>query len=129
MIKKFTTILIILVVLFAFYKITSQKPDSITDEPILDSELILFYGDTCPHCKDVDEFISQNQIDQKLKINKLEVYSNKNNSSLMAQMVKDNCPDELNPQGLPVPFLINTDIKTCFIGTPDITNHLTEKSK
>lgn len=129
MIKKIITFLIVVAVLFSFYKITSQKPDSITNKPIVDSDLVLFYGDTCPHCKDVEEFISKNQIDQKLKINKFEVYNSKENSSLMTQMVKDNCPDKLDPQGLSVPFLINTNDKACFVGTPDITNHLTEKAK
>ena len=129
MIKKITTVLIIIVVLFGFYKITSQKPASITTMTTPDSDLVLFYGDTCPHCKDVEEFISQNNIDQKLKINRFEVYNSKSNSNLMVQMVKDNCPDKSNPQGLPVPFLINTSEKTCLIGTPDITSHLTEKAK
>jgi len=129
MIKKKITILIIIVFLFVFYNILSKKPSSSIEKTVIDSELILFYGDTCPHCKDVDEFIFQNKIDQKLKINNFEVYSNKENSFLMIKMVKENCPDELNSQGLPVPFLINTDIKACFIGTPNITNHLIEKSK
>jgi len=127
MIKKIITVLIIIVILFGFYKITSQKPASIIKTP--DSNLVLFYGDTCPHCKDVEEFISKNQIDQKLKINKFEVYNSQENATLMNQMVKDNCPDKLDPQGLPVPFLINTSDKACFIGTPDITSHLTEKAK
>lgn len=126
MIRKLTTIVIIVFVFFLFYLVTSKNPNS---TPTIDSNLVLFYGDTCPHCKDVEEFISQNQIDQKLKINRLEVYRSKQNSDTMAKLVKENCPDQLNPQGLPVPFLINTDDKTCFIGTPDITNHLTEKAK
>jgi len=129
MIKKIITVLVVVAILFAFYKITSQKPASITDIPIPDSNLVLFYGDTCPHCKDVDEFISQNKIEEKIKINKFEVYNNKLNASLMTQMVKDNCLDKLDPQGLPVPFLINSSEKDCFIGTTDITNHLTEKAK
>ena len=127
MIKKIITVLIIFAVLFGFYKITSQKPSSIVNLP--DSDIVLFYGDTCPHCKDVEEFISQNQIDQKIKISKLEVYNNKENATLMAQMVKDNCLDKLDPQGLPVPFLIDSSEKKCYIGTPDITNYLAEKTK
>ncbi|MFA6369329.1 MAG: hypothetical protein WCX20_03050 [Candidatus Shapirobacteria bacterium] len=126
MIKKLTTIVIIIFIFFLFYLITSKNPDSSTTT--IDSNLVLFYGDTCPHCEDVEEFISQNQIDQKLKINRLEVYNSKENSNTMVKMVNENCKDQLNPQGLPVPFLINTDDKACFIGTPDITNHLTEKA-
>ncbi len=127
MINKIATILIIVVIFFGFYKITSQKPASITTNP--DADLILFYGDTCPHCKDVEEFISKNQINQKLKINRLEVYNNKSNSTLFSTMVNEICPDKSSQEGLPVPFLINKKDKQCFLGTPDITGYLTEKSK
>ena len=128
MIKKIVTILIIIVVFFGFYKITSQKPASITTiNP--DADLFLFYGDTCPHCKIVEEFIDKNQIDQKLKINNLEVYTNQANSSLFSSMVNEICPDKSSPNGLPVPFLINKKDKQCFLGDTSITEYLTEKTK
>ena len=128
MIKKIITILIIIVAFFGLYKITSQKPASIVNiNP--DADLFLFYGDTCPHCKDVEEFIAKNQIDQKLKINNLEVYNNKSNSSLFSSMVNKACPDKSSPEGIPVPFLINKKDNQCFLGTPAITEYLSEKSK
>lgn len=128
--KTILTILIIVAVLFGLYKITSQKPPSTsTNTDYQNSDYILFYGSTCPHCKDVEEFISKNQIDQKLKISQLEVYENQSNSTLFANMVKDVCPDQSSPEGLPVPFLVNPKDKQCFIGTPDITGYLTEKTK
>ena len=124
--KTITTSLIIIAFLFGFYKLTSKKPASIITP---DSDIVLFYGDTCPHCKDVEEFISKNQIDQKVKISRLEVYRNENYSALLNKMVKEVCPEKLDPQGLPVPFMINSAEKKCFIGTPDITGYLTEKAK
>jgi len=127
MIKKFFTVLVIIVIFFGFYKLTSQKPASIINTS--DSDLVLFYGNTCPHCKDVEEFISKNKIDQKLKISQLEVYDNKPNSILFANIVKEICPDKSTPEGIPVPFLVNQKDKQCFIGTPDITGYLTKKSK
>lgn len=128
MIKKIITILIIAVVFFGLYKITSQKPTSVnTNYP--DADLFLFYGETCSHCKDVEEFISKNQIDQKLKINHLEVFNNKSNSSLFSKMVNEICPEKSSPDGIPVPFLINQKDKQCFVGTPPITEYLSEKSK
>jgi hypothetical protein len=126
--KTVLTILIIVIILFVFYKITSQKPQSVNTD-YKNSDLILFYGNTCPHCKIVEEFISQNQIDQKLKISQLEVYINKYNSNLFSEMVKNICPDKSSPEGLPVPFLINQKDKQCFVGDTPITEYLTEKSK
>lgn len=129
MIKKIIPALIIIAVLIGFYLLTSKKPASITsiETPTLD--YILFYGNTCPHCKIVEEFISNNQIDQKIKINQLEVYNNKSNSSLFTNMVKEICPDQLKTEGLPVPFLIDQKEKKCTIGDTPITEYLTEKSK
>ena len=119
--------LIIVIIIFGFYKITSKKPASL--EVIQDnSDLILFFGDTCPHCKDVEKFISENKIDQKIKISQREVYSNKSNSALFAKTVQGICSDQLTPDGLPVPFLIDTKDKKCFVGTSPIEEYLTQKS-
>lgn len=120
MIKKIIPALIIIAVLIGFYFLTSKKPTS---------DYILFYGSTCPHCKIVEEFISTNQIDQKIKINQLEVYENQSNSSLFAGMVKEICPDQLQTEGLPVPFFIDQKDKKCIIGDSTITEYLSEKSK
>jgi len=129
MIKKITTFLIIITILVGFYLLTSKKPASITSTETPTADYILFYGNTCPHCKIVEEFISNNQIDQKIKINQLEVYNNKSNSSLFTNMVKKICPDQLKTEGLPVPFLVDQKDKKCTIGDAPITEYLTEKSK
>jgi len=111
------------------------------------SDLILFYGSTCPHCKIVEEYISKNQIDQKLKISQVEVYDNKSNANTFSNMVKEICPNEsdwiggpkpsldgANPtiyQGgnLPVPFLVDQKDKKCIVGDTPITDYLSEKTK
>lgn len=126
--NKLLTGLIIIVIIFGFYKLTSKKPVSL-DIVQDNSNLILFFGSTCPHCKDVEEFISKNQINQKLKINQLEVYDNKSNATLFAKTVGEICPDQSSPSGLPVPFLIDTKDKKCLVGTPSITEYLTQKSQ
>jgi len=130
MIKKIITILVIVVVFLGLYKITSQKPASVsTNTDYQNSDLILFYGNTCPHCKVVEEFITKNQIDQKLKISQLEVYSNQSNSTLFADTVKNICPEEIKTEGLGVPFLVDPKDKKCFVGSTPITDYLSEKSK
>lgn len=128
--KTIITVLIIAAVLFGLYKLLSQKPTSTpANTDYQNSDLILFYGSTCPHCKIVEEFISKNQIDQKLKISQLEVYDNRSNSNIFNNMVKDICPDQSSPNGLPVPFLINPKDKQCIVGDTPITDYLTEKTK
>jgi len=127
--KKITTFLIIITFLIGFYFLTSKKPASITSTETPTSDYILFYGSTCPHCKVVEEFISTDKIDQKLKISQLEVYENKSNASIFSAMVKEICPDQSSVEGLPVPFLIDQKDKKCTIGDTPIMEYLTEKSK
>jgi len=131
MIKKILPILIIIGIIVAFYFLTSKNPDSIipTPTPVPTSNLVLFYGSTCPHCKVVEEFISTNQINQKLTISQLEVYDNKSNAVVFSDMVKKICPDQLTPQGLPVPFFIDQENNKCLLGDTPIIDYLSEKSK
>lgn len=129
--KTIITVLVTTVVLFGFYKLTSQKPATTnpTNTDYQNSDIVMFYGITCPHCKIVEEFIFKNQIDQKLKINQLEVYENQTNQAIFTTMVKDICPDKFSPEGLSIPFLINPKDKQCIIGDTPITDYLTEKTK
>jgi len=133
MIKKIFPILVIVGILVAFYFLTSKKPDSIiptpTPVPTPISNLVLFYGSSCPHCKVVEEFISSNQIDQKIEISQLEVYDNKSNATVFSDMVKEICPDQLSSGGLVVPFLVDQKENQCIVGDTTITDYLSEKSK
>ncbi|PJE64022.1 hypothetical protein COU89_00100, partial [Candidatus Roizmanbacteria bacterium CG10_big_fil_rev_8_21_14_0_10_45_7] len=36
--------------------------------------LVYYYGNTCPHCADVEEWMKENRIEEKIKIVKKEVY-------------------------------------------------------
>ncbi len=128
MINKILTSLIIIIIILGFYKLTSKKPASV-DYIQNNADLTLFFGNTCPHCKDVEEFISKNKINEKIKINQREVYLNKSNSAFFAKTVEEICPDKSSSEGLVVPFLIDTKDKKCFVGTPSITEYLSQKSK
>ncbi|MDD2224559.1 MAG: hypothetical protein PHP97_00140 [Candidatus Shapirobacteria bacterium] len=130
MIKKIIPTLIIIALLISFYFLTSKKPASLTQNNSMpQNNYILFYGTTCPHCKIVEEFVSTNQIDQKLKISQLEVYENESNKTTFSKMVQQICPDQLSNGGLPVPFLVDQKDQKCIIGDAPITEYLTEKSK
>ncbi|MFZ4648870.1 MAG: hypothetical protein ACOYMB_04580 [Patescibacteria group bacterium] len=78
-------------------------------------KVILFYGNTCPHCEKVDEYLKANP--SKIKYRHLEVYDNQQNAVLMSSKAKACGIDDKN---IGVPFLY--DGKNCLIGEPDITN-------
>lgn len=77
--------------------------------------IILFYGDGCSHCANVDKFISDNNIKEKISFAELEVFNNQNNAGVLLEKAKA-CGLDTNLIG--VPFLWNG--KTCVLGDQDI---------
>ena len=81
------------------------------------SGIIFFYGDTCPHCKNVEDFIKANNIDKKVKYAMLEVFHDQNNAALLLQKAQI-CGINQNQLGVPLVW----DGKKCYMGEPDVTN-------
>jgi len=110
--KKYLSLIILLVAvaLIGFLTISSKKATS--------NGMILFYGDTCPHCEKVSEYIDANNIKAKFIFQELEVYNNQVNSRLMAKYAVD-CGLDTN-QGLGVPFFF--DGENCLVGDQEIIN-------
>lgn len=111
--KAITTFLVISILalasLFAVYSTLSGR---IIDNP---QGIILFYGETCPHCKIVDAYISANKIEDKLTITHKEVFKNAKNAKEM-ELLAQSCNIDLNNLG--VPFLYFEG--KCYLGDKDI---------
>jgi thioredoxin-related protein len=80
--------------------------------------VILFYGKECPHCKDVEKFIENNNIKEKIKFEYLEIWHNKKNAEFFVKKAAEECGYSKDQLG--VPFLYARG--KCFSGTPDIVN-------
>jgi hypothetical protein len=119
--KIVIAIVIVLVVVFT-YKTLSTPPKSkgVSQE---DAEMILFWGDGCPHCKIVDGYITDNKIDEKVKISYKEVYYNKSNQNLLQETVKK-CPSIDASQGIGVPLAFVKADSTCLYGDTPIIDWL-----
>lgn len=85
--------------------------------------IILFYGEGCSHCKLVDDFITQNKIEEKVKFTRLEVFKNTDNQKILLQKVQA-C--KLNVTDVGVPFL--WDGKNCLVGDQDIVKFFKDKA-
>lgn len=85
---------------------------------------IFFYGNTCPHCEDVEDWMKENKIEEKIEIVKKEVYDNRANS-LELSRVAESCG--LPTDSIGVPFLYTPEGK-CLIGTPDIVGYLSDRA-
>lgn len=81
-------------------------------------KMILFYGDTCPHCKNVENYIAANNIKAKFSFQELEVYNNKDNAQLLGEKATQCGLDTTN--GVGVPFFF--DGQKCILGDQEIIN-------
>ncbi len=88
-------------------------------ETAKNNEIILFYGETCPHCKNVENFIRQNSVDLKLTIVRKEVLKNSDNGKLLAKKAAT-CGITTNSIGVPLLW----DGKTCYSGEEEVINFL-----
>jgi len=99
-------------------KILKDEKISVNNNILIQKEttsIILFYGDGCPHCEIVDEYLKENNIKDKINFEHKEVYNNKQNSNLLVEKAKI-CGMNINSIG--VPFL--WDGEKCLVGDRDI---------
>ena len=100
------------------------KPEKATE---ISSDIILFYGQECPHCRDVDKFLEENRIAEKVKFDRLEVFHNQANGEILAEKARK-CGIE-NEKEIGVPFLYDIQKNQCFTGTPEIEDFFAEKTQ
>lgn len=131
------TILFLAVAILAIFALANNKKDT-TDKEVSDVQnpsqqtnqgqtqetngIILFYGDGCPHCAIVEEYVNQNGIEAKVSFAKKEVYYNKQNADELIAKAKA-CSMSTNSIG--VPFL--WDGSTCLVGDQDIIEFFKSK--
>lgn len=89
-------------------------------------EVILFWGEGCPHCKNVEDYLaSHKEIEEKIKIERKEVGENVTNSIELTDRAKDCKIDVKN--GVAVPFLFYKG--ECITGDQPIIDYLTKKAQ
>jgi thiol-disulfide isomerase/thioredoxin len=71
-----------------------------------------FYGDECPHCKNMDSKVEQLEEDEDVKVEKLEVWNNQENAEKMEELDDGKCGG--------VPFFYNTESEEWICGETDI---------
>jgi glutaredoxin len=122
--KKILIIILIVAAIFITFKFVykSETPNLSTDS----ADLILFWGNGCPHCEVVKKYITDNSLDNKIKISQKEVYYDKNNQKLLEETVKK-CPDVDTSQGIGVPLAFVPETQKCLLGDTPIIDWLKTK--
>lgn len=119
-------IALILVLGFAgLYKLLSTNPSQsgVSDDV---AELIVYWGDGCPHCETVKDYIKANKSDEKTKISLKEVYYSKTNQKSLEESVKL-CPEIDSSQGVGVPLAVVKATNQCLYGSEPIINWLSSR--
>lgn len=127
----FISLLFIIASGFSYYVLTNHnqhndqpnnqqlaKPEDVN--PV--NQLIFFYGDNCPHCHVVDDYISDNKINQQLNIINKEVYNNQKNAEELRSIAKQ-CGIPLNALGVPLLW----SGQDCLVGDQPIINFLNDQ--
>ena len=87
------------------------------------SAIVLFYGNGCPHCALVEQFVAENNIQSKVPFTQKEVYSDQQNASEMALKA---VACGMATDSIGVPFLWTGS--TCIIGDQPVIDFFKQKA-
>jgi glutaredoxin len=125
-----STILFAIVLIFSFFALSQEKnkTQAPTDETAIrenqsTSQIILFYGEGCPHCAIVEKYIEENDIINKVSFAQKEVYHNQSNAKELEEKAKI-CG--LPTDSIGVPFL--WDGSTCLVGDQPIIDFFKQRA-
>jgi glutaredoxin len=92
--------------------------------PAVDEGTVLFYSDQCPHCKDVEKYIADNDIKSKVEFSEKEVSTDRAGANLMMNRQKE-CQVAKEQIGS-IPFLWSKE--GCYMGSDEIIQYFKDKS-
>jgi len=123
-IRKYWPLLVVLLIVLVLVagKIISGSRNQNTNPPA-EGTVILFYGDTCPHCQNVDDYLKENKVRERFSFQELEVYNNQKNAALLTKTAQTCGLD--TSAGVGVPFLF--DGQNCLVGDRDVINYFQNK--
>jgi hypothetical protein len=100
-------------------KISGQSAATSTD-------IMFFFRSDCPHCLKVEQFMAANNVEQKIKIDKKQVYSDKvTPESIILDEKAAQCG--IAPADIGTPFVWDGPTGKCYEGEDDVINFLKAK--
>ncbi|MDD4412569.1 MAG: hypothetical protein PHR00_02905 [Patescibacteria group bacterium] len=116
-ISGFFSVIFLIISIFA---LVHEKKS--VNSPVLaetnNDEIILFYGTTCPHCKNVEEYMAENKTEEFIKLVQKEVFDNKVNSQLLINKARA-CGINTDSIGVPLLWVKGQ----CYSGDEQIINY------
>lgn len=84
---------------------------------VIDGKTILFYGDGCPHCLEIEAFLEEKEAVQKVNYETKEVWNDADNRKILMEKV---AACQMNQDSIGVPFLWDGKNGKCLIGTDQV---------
>jgi len=119
--KTFPVLVLLVVVLLIGLVYWGKKANTATSE----ASIILFVGNGCPHCENVEAYVDANDIASVVSYETREVFDDQKNAGLM-QRKAATCASGERITG--VPFLWADNGATCLVGDVDIIKFFKEKA-
>lgn len=117
--KKLIIVLVAVVVIAGIFKLIAKSSPINSGVSDSQADLIFFWGQGCPHCEKVMKYITDNNLNSKVKISYKEVYNDKGNQQLLLETVKQ-CPEIDTSQGMGVPLGFDKKNSKCLYGDQPI---------
>ncbi|MFA5080761.1 MAG: hypothetical protein WC472_04055 [Candidatus Paceibacterota bacterium] len=103
-----------------FWKIKNESPKNNIENK---SEIIFYYGDGCSYCENVEKYIKENNISEKISFESKEVFKNKANTDELVDKAEI-CNIKYDLISVPLLF----DGTKCYEGDENIINFFKEKT-
>lgn len=69
---------------------SGQNETNSQNYTISENDIVLFWGEGCPHCVNVENFLAENEeLNDKLKIRKMEVFNDAKGQNIFMEKVKE----------------------------------------
>jgi len=117
--KKIFYLVLLVIIAVVIYKLFFNTKQVNSGVSVSQADLILFWGQGCPHCEKVMKYITDNNLENKVKIAFQEVYNDSANQQLLTETVKK-CPEIDTSQGMGVPLAFDQKSQKCLYGDQPI---------
>lgn len=99
------------------------------DTGVHSNDLVFYYGYTCEHCKTVEQYMTSNEIEEKLSdrgisVIKKEIFKNQDNN-MEFNLIAEGCKIKPDERGVPFVYFNGK----CYVGTTDVMSILDDASK
>lgn len=112
------------IVIFVIWGVSENKNETQAIESSNDG-IVYYYGTQCAHCKKVTEFISANDVDNKITIVKKEVLGSQNNTD-SEKWIADAKKCGLSENEIGVPFVAAQG--KCYMGDVEVIDFLKKEA-